>query len=263
MAVPAKRTTDDLTVKEAAWSGNTYVSVRDVCTATGLNFLTEAERIRTSSFAAGKFRDVTNPREMWVDVSVLSSWLNMAPIEPGSEFDAAKQKILAKYNTDEPNGFQLEDTQDLEKVLLAGVELVRQKKQLQIELEATKQKAIEFKGKADLLDKVVEREDGEMCIRDTYKALNIDKIYKTEQDFIDKFLWGKIKWCYRRPCQDGKKGRPISERTAKDKGFVTDRPVKNPHVKGREFSQCVIKPKGFVWLKEYFSGLNDCHLFGG
>jgi hypothetical protein len=261
MAVPAKRTTDDPIVKEAAWSGNTYVSVRDVCTATGLNFLTEAERIRTSSFAAGKFRDVTNPREMWVDVSVISSWLNMAPIEPGSEFDAAKQQILAKYNTDEPNGFQLEDTQDLEKVLLAGVELVRQKKQLQIELEATKQKAIEFKGKADLLDKVVECKEGETCIRDTYKALNIEKIYKTEQEFIDRFLWKQIKWCYRRVYQDGKRGRPIPEATAIHRGFVKERKAASPYSEARVFPQCVITQKGFVWLKEYFSSKSNHQLF--
>lgn len=81
---------NDKRVREGAIQGRKYANVRDICSNCGLSFVTERDRIRQSSFASGKFSEVTAPYEMWVEFEVVRPWLGMAPVEPGSrESDAA------------------------------------------------------------------------------------------------------------------------------------------------------------------------------
>ena len=240
--------------KTENWDGNNFASVRSISERCGLNFLTEAERIRTAAFAAGKFRDTIAPRDMWLDVSVVPSWLKMAPIEPGSQFDSAAQSIISQFKGHESSEIVLrfEDLGDPEKVLQVWIEQARQKKKLEAELEATKLKAVEFQGKAETLDKVVECKEGDTCMRYAYKTLGVNHMFKTERDFVS-YIETKLKWFYR---PGGKTGHPVAYKQYIMQGLVSMRKT-DPDPNGRTYDQFVITQRGFVYLKDlFFNGGN-------
>lgn len=251
MSVPAR--IDGGKIRTEFWDGEEYVSVRVLCGECGLNFLTETERIRVASYAAGKFRETISPRDMWIKVEVVPSWLKMAPIEPGSDFDESAQKAIRQFQKEESSDLVLrfDDLSDRTKVLRLMLQQAEQVDQLSLELAATKQKAVEYQGKAETLDKVVECREGDSCLRYVYKTLGIHHIYKTERQFID-FVEEKLKWFYR---PGGKTGPPVAYKQFISQGFVNMRKT-DPDPRGRVHDQFVITQKGFVYLKNHFFGMN-------
>ena len=182
---------NDKRVREGAIQGRKYANVRDICSNCGLSFVTERDRIRQSSFASGKFSEVTAPYEMWVEFDVVGHWLGMAPVEPGSrESDAA---TLIKEHCEpvqvKPLSYDLTDPLNFKVILAIAQRAVEDKDKL-AEENASKDLIIaNLSPKADSYNRIADL-DGQFLVSDVAKKLGVKHAY------LKLVITKELNWAY-------------------------------------------------------------------
>ena len=231
-------------VREGVIQGRRYINVRDVCTESGLSFVTERDRIRQSSFASGKFSEITAPYEMWVESEVIGPWLGMAPVEPGSrESDAADlirkhcEPIQAK-----PLGYDPSDPFNFEVILAIAQRAVEDKKRL-VEDNASKDLIIaEFAPMVESY-KILADKEGLFLISDVAKKFGIPHAH------LKLMITEELKWAFTAP---GDPRLRISVSGRKN-GFV-DLHMHPPTPTGFKIDpQVRVTSKGLARISDYIS----------
>jgi hypothetical protein len=231
-------------VREGVIQGRRYINVRDVCTESGLSFVTERDRIRQSSFASGKFSEITAPYEMWVESEVIGPWLGMAPVEPGSrESDAADlirkhcEPIQAK-----PLGYDLADYSSA-KGLLALANRHAEEVEKLAELNASKDLVIAELAPIAESYRLLADKEGLFLISDVAKKFGIPHAH------LKLMITKELKWAYTLP---GSTLLRISK-PAKEKGFV-DLHMHPPTPTGFKIDpQVRVTSKGLARISDYIS----------
>lgn len=247
--VSPARLSNDRVMREGIMEGRKYANVRDICAMCGLNFLTEVGRIRQSSFASGRFSEVTAPHEMWIDFDAIGHWLDMAPVEPGSrDFDSASK--IKEYCSPALTVYPAIDLQDantltmLSSVLAQAADEINRKN---AEISRINLENAALTVKANALDLIADAEDGAICVSDAAKIL------KVKIDVLNLYLEEKVKWAFRRK-YGKRKGPLVISEIARNKGYVVY------HYHPRQPSghmpdpQMRITPKGMHKLSQDFSG---------
>jgi phage antirepressor YoqD-like protein len=189
--VSSTRINNDKPMREGAIQGRRYANIRDICTICGLSFVTERDKIRQSSFASGKFSEVTAPYEMWVDFDVIGHWLEMAPVEPGSrESDAAALiKEHCKPIQPKPLSYDLTDFSDVRRSLALANRAMEEVDRQAGEIASKDLIIACLSPKADSFDRIADL-DGQFLVSDVAKKLGIKHAY------LKLIITKELNWAY-------------------------------------------------------------------